>query len=129
MKKCVLAAALTAAFGCGSAIAEDFTVPLKRGEKFATPFYNYTSDCRTVGIVKVVISGEPKHGQAGAVRGDYTIDGERCNGKKIRATFLYYVPAKGFHGTDTMTVQVSSPRDTEEYMSSTNTYDITFEVE
>lgn len=109
----------TAAIGCAlalvatSAFADEFSRQARSGQRALMRAYaNFNiSDCSPVqGTVNVVT--KPRHGTLSTVPGPYTIDvnrftgqRSRCAGKTITGLNVYYVPERGYRGTDNFTLR------------------------
>jgi hypothetical protein len=74
-------------------------------------YYGLKIDCTPIGWQEATLSKSPENGEAKLVEGTTVINYNapnpraKCNGKSTKATFLQYVPNKGYIGNDAIEVE------------------------
>ncbi|MBS1182222.1 MAG: hypothetical protein H6Q99_2102 [Proteobacteria bacterium] len=109
--------------------AKDLVYEVKSGQTVSEQLYVYVEDtCVSSGQYRSEVLKEPTHGKL-VVRPDTFIAvGPPCDGRKFVGTRLSYTSAKGFRGTDHLSVSLGYPTDTSGMRYSYTTYDVTLNV-
>jgi hypothetical protein len=75
-------------------------------------FYNLNESCRSIGVPSLRVAGQPMGGRVYA-RSESTNPSYvrsnprfRCNARRVPSLGVYYTPAPGFVGRDTMDIEV-----------------------
>jgi len=111
------------------AYAEQLTYDLKSGETVSEQLYLLTQgSCTSSGQFRTKVLKEPAHGKL-VIRPDIVIAVDPpCKGRKFTGTKFSYTSAKGFRGTDYLSVSVGYPVNTSEMRYTYTTYDVTLNV-
>jgi Domain of Unknown Function with PDB structure (DUF3857)/Transglutaminase-like superfamily len=116
------AAALPPPMAQNPAAAPELSPPLELakavavGQKLRVEFlYAIEPDCSSMGVTSVRILEPPQHGKLTVKNGQgftsFAKENQRygCNMQKSPGTFVYYEPAPGFAGKDSMTLDIIFP--------------------
>jgi hypothetical protein len=74
-------------------------------------YYGLKIDCAPIGWQEATLYKSPENGEAKLVEGTTVINYNapnprtKCNGKSTKATFLQYIPNKGYIGNDAIEVE------------------------
>lgn len=107
VKACLALACLAAA--PGSVAAETRTMVAKPGMALVLGGgYVMTSTCSAAPLPDIAIVSPPAHGAATVVLATITVPANRqCAGSQVKVRRVLYVPAKQYHGPDSVTFSTS----------------------
>jgi len=111
-----------------AAQAEDLTYDIRAGETASETLYLATDTCVSVGQYRSKVLKEPSHGKLVIRAETFISNGPNCKGRKFVGTKISYTPAKGFRGTDYLSINLGYPIDTSQMQYSYTTYDVTLNV-
>lgn len=108
--------------------AEDLTYDLKSGQTVSELMYVRLESCAAYGQYRTKVLKEPTHGKLTIRPETFVNMVPPCDGRKFVGTRLSYKPAKGFRGTDHLSVNLGYPVDTSGMRYSYTTYNVTLNV-
>jgi len=111
-----------------AAQAEDLVYNIRSGETVSEGLYLSTDHCVSVGQYRTKVLTEPSHGKLVIRPETFIVNEPPCEGRKFVGTRLSYTSAKGFRGTDHLSVSVGHPIDTSQMQYTYKTYDVTLNV-
>ncbi|MDQ0470729.1 hypothetical protein [Labrys wisconsinensis] len=116
MLRSVIIAALSFAATAASGETIERTVPADKGGVIDALFGLERQNCVAYRVRNAKISPQPAHGVAAIVEQAAPLpkDYAQCAGKVVKAQWLVYRPAKGFRGTDTVSISYTLPINTGE---------------
>ncbi|PKR89482.1 hypothetical protein CXZ10_08885 [Pleomorphomonas diazotrophica] len=111
-----------------SAYAENLTYDLKSGQTVSELMYIRLENCVAYGQYRTKVLKQPAHGKL-VIRSETFVNMvPPCDGRKFVGTRLSYTAAKGFRGTDRLSVSLGYPIDSSGMQYSYTTYDVTLNV-
>lgn len=108
--------------------AQDLVYNVRSGETVSEGVYLSTDHCVSVGQYRTKVLKEPSHGKLVIRPETFVINEPPCKGRKFVGTRLSYTSAKGFRGTDHLSVSLGYPIDTSQMQYTYKTYDVTLNV-
>jgi hypothetical protein len=116
MLRLVTFAALSLAATAASGETIERTVPAGKGGVIGALFGLENQNCTAYRVHNAAVSPQPAHGVAAIVEQAAPLpkDYAQCAGKMVKVQWLVYRPAKGFTGTDTVSVSYTLPTNTGE---------------
>ncbi|WP_026781906.1 hypothetical protein [Pleomorphomonas koreensis] len=108
--------------------AEDLAFDVRSGQTGVKEMYIYMGNCVSAGQFRTKVLKEPAHGTLVVRRETFIANEPPCQGRKFVGTKFYYTSAKGFRGTDHLSVNLGYPIDSSELQYSYTTYDVTLNV-
>jgi opacity protein-like surface antigen len=111
-----------------AAQAEDLTYDVRSGQTVTEQMYIYLPGCISYGQYRSKVLKEPSHGKLVIRPETFIAAGPPCDGRKFVGTKLSYTSAKGFRGTDTLSVNLGYPIDSSGMQYTYTTYNVTLNV-